>query len=176
MKISFKISEANKAAKKLENYRINFEQRLNDTVLALANLGMYVVVGILSTSSLDGTDEKSTTIVQVPTSIGHAYMITTTSHEILYFEFGSGIRNSSPANPKAGEHGMGPGTNSPKGKWDNEKGWWYTPNDSNDKNIVYYQNGIPHAHTYGIMATMPYYNAEKSIMEQCINIVKEIWS
>ena len=82
----------------------------------------------------------------------------------LAWEFGAGIfYNNGNINPKASEMGMGVGT-FPNQKHALDDYWWYRDND-----------GEFHI-SYGTKATMPMFNASKTIIEQIDTIAREVFS
>ncbi len=88
---------------------------------------------------------------------------------ILYaVEFGAGARNAT--SPDAEQMGMGPGTYSPNGHWDDPEGWFY-PSDELDA------NGNPiWKRTYGTPASYPVYQTARHIEENGTHIAKEVIS
>ena len=82
---------------------------------------------------------------------------------ILYVEFGYGVTFSNPQHPKAGELGVGAGTNSPMGHWKDEGGWWYKGSD-----------GEGH-HTYGAPAYMPVYHTAEELKRVMTQIAREVF-
>lgn len=163
-----------KTIESLDNYIQDYRTKTELFIKRLAELGLNVVVSIVSLDSFTGQTENNTKIEPLIRARGHAWVLTTTSSGILYLEFGSGIRNVGRQNPKAAEHGMGPGTNSPKGHWADPGGWWFPTDDA--RLIKFYdKSGQGYGHTYGVTPTMPFYNAEKQIIYHVESIAKEIW-
>lgn len=85
--------------------------------------------------------------------------------DILFIEFGTGIRYSSISHPMLGdEFPYGAGTYPGKGHWDNPKGWWYKDDVTGEK-----------VHTYGNPALMPMYEASTMIQLRVKKIAKEVF-
>lgn len=85
--------------------------------------------------------------------------------QVLFLEFGTGIRYSSVTHPRAGELGFGAGTYPGKGNWNNPKGWFYIAQDPDDPHIERRsKDGTEFiAHTYGNPAYAPTYLAGERI-------------
>lgn len=95
---------------------------------------------------------------------GKGFEIIVSGEQVLFFEFGAGIRYAGQSHPKAGYLGLGPGTYPGKGHWNNPRGWWYTASNPSDPNIrKYTSGGGGSAHTYGNPAYAPTYLAGKKI-------------
>ena len=158
----------------MDQYRMDYMAKMEEFTRKLAYLGRRVIVRIISPHRFNGDTENNLKVEPLIRKRGHAWVLTTTSAGILYLEFGSGVRNIGNQNPKAAEHDMGPGTNSPKGHWNDEGGWFYPTDD--DRLIVFRdKNGQGYGHTYGTRPVMPFYNAEKEIMENVVTIAQEVW-
>lgn len=88
------------------------------------------------------------------------------NEDILFIEFGAGIHynNSKVKNEKAAELGYGVGSYPGQTHAFNDKGWWYTDEAGNS------------IHSYGTEATMPVHKAYKAMVEQVIDIAKEVFA
>lgn len=107
------------------------------------------------------TGLKDATVTVEP--IANGYVIKAEGQSVLFLEFGSGIRYGS-GHPENAEYGMGPGTYPDgKGHWDDPKGWWLPKNKGG-------------GHTYGNPPAMAMYEARKSIEQELVRIVKEVFS
>ena len=107
------------------------------------------------------TGLKDATVTVEP--IANGYVIKAEGQSVLFLEFGSGIRYGS-GHPENAEYGMGPGTYPDgKGHWDDPKGWWVPKNKGG-------------GHTYGNPPAMAMYEARKSIEQELVRIVKEVFS
>lgn len=83
--------------------------------------------------------------------------------DILFIEFGSGIRFNHSPHPKAHEFGYGVGTYPGQTHAYDPNGWYYR------------ENGILH-HSLGTEATMPLYKAMQEMCEKVEEIAKEVFS
>ena len=105
---------------------------------------------------------------------GNTAEIRASGFQVLFIEFGTGIRYENPHMEDfgffAGSYGQGKGVN--------EQGWWYRgtpqPNDPPDTTRSRWSNtGTPIMHTYGSPANMPMYETQKELEDELVNIVRE---
>lgn len=82
---------------------------------------------------------------------------------LMAVEFGAGIYYNKDGNPKAPDFGFGVGTY-PEQRFAFSDGWWFM---NDDGEWVY---------THGVKATMPMYNALKTMKENTDAIVKEVFA
>lgn len=82
---------------------------------------------------------------------------------LMAVEFGAGIYYNKDGNPKAPDFGFGVGTY-PDQRFAFSDGWWFM---NDDGEWVY---------THGVKATMPMYNALKTMKENIDAIVKEVFA
>jgi hypothetical protein len=82
---------------------------------------------------------------------------------LMAVEFGAGIYYNKDGNPKAPDFGFGVGTY-PDQRFAFSDGWWFM---NDDGKWVY---------THGVKATMPMYNALKTMKENTDAIVKEVFA
>lgn len=82
---------------------------------------------------------------------------------LMAVEFGAGIYYNKDGNPKAPDFGFGVGTY-PDQRFAFSDGWWFMKDDGE---WVY---------THGVKATMPMYNALKTMKENTDAIVKEVFA
>lgn len=82
---------------------------------------------------------------------------------LMAVEFGAGIYYNKDGNPKAPDFGFGVGTY-PDQRFAFSDGWWFM---NDDGEWVY---------THGVKATMPMYNALKTMKESIDAIVKEVFA
>lgn len=87
--------------------------------------------------------------------------------QVLFYEFGAGIRYSGTRHPKSTELGMGAGTYpSEKGFWNRPQGWWYPVDLNSPEADRFNSDGTKaYAHTYGNPAYMPTYKTAVAIRE-----------
>lgn len=100
--------------------------------------------------------------------------------QVLFIEFGTGIKYET---PYMEEHGFFAGSYG-QGKGINEQGWWYQgvpqPNDPDDTDVSRwtrtgrFKPGL--MHTYGNPANMPMYETQKELEGELVNIVREAWN
>lgn len=83
---------------------------------------------------------------------------------LMAVEFGAGKYYNPKAHDKAPEFGFGVGTYPDQRFANSEDGWWFMDDDGKWK------------HTFGVKATMPMYNALKTMKENIDAIVKEVFA
>lgn len=80
--------------------------------------------------------------------------------EVLFYEFGTGVKYSGIVHPEAYTLGYGPGSFPGKGLWAHPQGWWYEQREGRVPagRIMETSKGTILGHTYGLPAYMPTYN------------------
>ena len=178
-RISFSLSDKNsrdKAIKFLEEYRDSIMQKIDLFIRRLAEIGVEAAETTLATKGQGDTSRDARFSVVFNTSEGKVegrIIITSTPHidgegrkfyPHLAWEFGAGIHfNNGNSNPHASEMGMGVGT-FPGQRFAYNDFWWYRD-----------EAGNLHL-SQGTQATMPMYNASKTIIQQIETIAREIFS
>ena len=148
----------NQAIKELQRYKMWVLTKENELRSRLAMLGATVASIQFSRAIYNGSNDISVRVDDT----GSVAVIYAEGESVAFIEFGSGIKYGY-GHPMAGEFGMGPGTwsDGPEGKghWDNQKGWWY--GDSQ--------------HTYGNPPAEAMLTARNAMIEQVVQIAKEVW-
>ena len=150
----FSQKSVNEAANMIDQYTVDFMPRLLGVLDRLAEEGIQVIDRTVSGVQIDGHAADAETrveIVQLSENSAMAIIILEGT-EVLFVEFGAGIRFSNPQNPKAGEMGMGVGTYPGQTNAFDPKGWWYS--DGNGSH-----------HSYGNPAAMPMYKAIEELKD-----------
>ena len=149
------ITEAMKELRRYKRWVIVKERELRTR---LAAIGATVASIQFARAIYNGTNDVT---VRVDSTKSVA-VIYAKGESVVFIEFGSGAKYGN-GHPQAGEFGYGPGTYSdgPKGKghWDNEKGWYYAPNQ----------------HSFGNPPAMAMYKAVQEMTEQLTRIAKEVF-
>lgn len=146
------------AIKAVKEYRNWLREKSALLVEKLATMG--ATQASLDFSRATYTGIKDATVSVEPLLNG--YLVKANGESVLFIEFGSGITYGY-GHPEAGKYGMGPGTYpSDKGHWDDEKGWWL-PKEKGG------------GHTYGNPPAAPMYNAVKTIEQEIIRVVREVF-
>lgn len=173
IKMGLSLSSINQAIQEVLQYKADLNHKIRTLCQRLVEIGRVTAVEYIGESSLGGTvrvtiDISSTTtgckavvvaVGQTKTSAGYAPVNT-----LLLIEFGAGIRYNPAPNPKAGEYGMGVGTYPGQMHAFDPDGWYYWGEDEEWH------------HSYGIKATMPMYNAAKTIRERVVLIAREVFT
>ena len=151
------------AIMQLKEYRDSLNNKNDLFVKKLAEIGIDVVEQRFNEA--DGADS---TYHDNQLKI-HSYgdyseaVLSVSGTDVLFIEFGSGIRYN-PTNPEhAEEFGYGVGTYPGQTHAFDPEGWWYR--DS---------TGVPR-HSYGTRATAPMLNAAKAIILQIREIAREVY-
>ena len=165
-----------RAIKELEEYRDSLISKNDLFIKRLAEIGVTAAESILANNGEGDTSRNARFSMVFNTSEGQVeglIIISSDPHvdkdgrkfyPHLAWEFGAGIfYNNGNINPKASEMGMGVGT-FPNQKHALDDYWWYRDND-----------GEFHI-SYGTKATMPMFNASKTIIEQIDTIAREVFS
>lgn len=164
-----------KAIKELTEYRDSLAVKNEQFVKRLAELGVVAAQERLATGQGD-SDRGAKFSISITTTdgiINGTLSITSTPHvdnqgRVFYphlaWEFGAGIHfNNGNANPHASKLGMGVGK-FPEQKFALNDSWWYRDEEGN-------------LHlSQGTQATMPMYNASKTIIQQIETIAREVFS
>ena len=150
-------------AKDIREYRKSLQDKCEEFAYRLCEIGLQKAESILIQHRDTGQTIGSLRIENNSEGKIVNMSVVVESDAILFLEFGSGIKNSGTENPKASELGYGPGTYPGKGHWDDPNGWWYPVGDDE------------YAHTYGIEAAMPMYNASREMIENVGRIAKEVF-
>lgn len=165
MRLDIRLSQGSiqDAREQIKGFKGRLNGKLEEYLDELAKIGIEVIK--VNVAQAMGADDKNVTIT---TSIAHegetaTLTITTTGKDLLFIEYGSGIRfNNGNVHPYAHEHGYGVGT------YPNQK-------HAFDPNGWYYRVGGKLHHSYGTEATMPVYKAWLSIRENALEVAKRVF-
>jgi len=167
------VSSINHAIQEVKQYKTELNRKVTFLCRRLSDLGQITAVKYAGQSPLGNTVRITTNISPVAAgckAVVVAVGQTKTSpgyepvNTLLLIEFGAGIRYNSLPNPRAGEYGMGVGTYPGQMHAFDPAGWYYWGEDEKWH------------HSYGVKATMPMYNAAKTIQERVVQIVREVFS
>lgn len=165
--ISCTLSEKSlkKAINQLKQYQKDFEDKNEEFVRRLAELGIPVIEENISIAQGD-SDKSHNTYIKISTLKGYSEAkVVVEGKDILFLEFGSGIHYNVPAgsspHPKGEEFGYTIGSYG-KGLGENDS-WYYT--DS---------TGVSQK-SHGTQATMPMYKASVEMRQKIRKIAKEVF-
>lgn len=156
--VPLSVSGIERLQRSVEEYRKWQERKTAELLDRLTTLGASTASIRFARATYTGL--KDATVTVEPITKG--YVVKAEGESVLFLEFGSGIRYGG-GHPENSEYGMGPGTYPDgKGHWDDPKGW-YLPKDKGG------------GHTYGNPPAMAMYEARKSIEQELVRIVKEVF-
>ena len=156
--VPLSVSGIERLQRSVEEYRKWQERKTAELLDRLTTLGASTASIRFARATYTGL--KDATVTVEPITKG--YVVKAEGESVLFLEFGSGIRYGE-GHPENAEYGMGPGTYPDgKGHWDDPKGW-YLPKDKGG------------GHTYGNPPAMAMYEARKSIEQELVRIVKEVF-
>ena len=157
--VPLSVSGIERLQKEISEYQKWQEQKTAELLNRLAMLGASTASIRFARAIYTGLKDATVTVEP----IANGYVIKAEGQSVLFLEFGSGIRYGS-GHPENAKYGMGPGTYPDgKGHWDDLKGWWLPKNKGG-------------GHTYGNPPAMAMYEARKSIEQELVRIVKEVFS
>lgn len=144
--------------KAVREYKQWQKEKTDELTRRLAMLGATTASLRFSRAIYTGPKDAVITVEE----IDNGYVVKAEGECVLFVEFGSGIKYGS-GHPENAEYGMGPGTYpNGKGHWDDPRGW-YLPKDKGGD------------HTYGNPPTMAMYDARKTIEQDLVRIVREVF-
>ena len=151
------------AIKYLDFYAMNIRYQMHRMLERLAREGVEVINSALAGANIDGHSPNAKASFEL-LSIGPnaaTAKLKLEGTEVLFVEFGAGVRYSNPQNPKAGEMGMGVGTYPDQTHAFDPKGWHFRDEAGN------------HIHSYGNPAYMPMYKASEELRNSVAKIFDE---
>lgn len=147
------------AIKQLKQYENEFAVKEKEFARRLAEIGVSVASSGFATADYDGINDVVVSLVQ--TSSGAA--VVASGETVGFIEFGTGITNPEwdasgmeYTPPKHGTYG--------KGKGKNPNGWYFTQSP-----------GARAIHTYGNAPAEAMRTARDVMIEQAIQIAREVW-
>mgnify|MGYP004644305361 CR=1 FL=1 len=144
--------------KAVREYKQWQKEKTDELTRRLAMLGATTASLRFSRAIYTGPKDAVITVEE----IDNGYVVKAEGECVLFVEFGSGIKYGS-GHPENAEYGMGPGTYpNGKGHWGDPHGW-YLPKDKGG------------GHTYGNPPTMAMYDARKTIEQDLVRIVREVF-
>ena len=163
------------AIEKIRKYRKEFEKKCEQVVSELAELGYQTAYEIISEHVFDGNTLGSLRVEQV-SGADNIFVVSARSEAILILEFGSGLPASRTPHPEAAKHGMGAGTMSEKGHWNDPNGWYYPTDDYRLINKYNKDGTQGYGHSKGMTPQMPFYTAAREIERQITDVVGRVFA
>ena len=153
------IKSINRAIKQIEVYRQEFEQKEQEFVRRLAEVGLTVATTGFALADYDGTKDVVVSMNQTGTQA----TVVASGQTVGFIEFGTGVRYPEWDNsgmdytpPEHGTYG--------KGKGNSPHGWWFTAG-----------GGGASQHTYGNMPAEAMLTARDRMIEKVIQVAREVW-
>ena len=146
------------AVKTLERYKKDFLAKEAEFIRRLKELGVSVATTGFATADYDGVND----VLIAETQNGNRAAVIAYGKTVGFIEFGTGVRypewggdgvDYTP--PKHGTYG--------KGKGANPKGWWFSTSPGSSQ------------HTYGNQPAEAMLEARNSMVEQVVQIAREVW-
>ena len=154
------------AKKELEKYKKDLLHKTETFVQRLCDEGINTINAQLTgvpSFFANADDIEVTPQIDTQGNIVSA-TISISGEQILFIEFGAGIRYSSNTHPLSEDFGYGAGTYPGKGHWDDPNGWWYKDEKTGKSE-----------HSYGNPAIMPAYWGATAIKLKIVKIAKEVF-
>ena len=156
--VDLSMSGIERLQKAVREYKQWQKEKTDELTRRLAMLGATTASLRFSRAIYTGPKDAVITVEE----IDNGYVVKAEGECVLFVEFGSGVKYGS-GHPENAEYGMGPGTYpNGKGHWDDPHGW-YLPKDKGG------------GHTYGNPPTMAMYDARKTIEQDLVRIVREVF-
>lgn len=171
IKMSLSVDSINEAIRQIEQYKTDFNKKVELLTERIAELGKTVAFQRVEESPLGKTVILHSETTASDAGCKAVLIATGQTYEsdgfapfntLLAIEFGAGIHYNAIPNPKANEMGYGVGT-FPGQVHAFEDGWYYLGND--DK----------WHYTHGVKATMPMYSATVAIIKDVRKIAREVF-
>lgn len=167
LKIGLNSKDIADAIQKVNDYKNNLNNKVQELVDRLGEVGLNVVQDVMSSVPEETGDWHSAMVEPISGDGRIGCAIKLTGNKVLFIEFSAGIRYGTSEYPLPSGSGFGMGTYpSDKGHWDDPRGWWYPDPMS----------PTGYTHTYGNRAYMPMYHAVEAIMMEVGRIASEVFS
>lgn len=169
IQLSLNTKSIGMAIKELKSYQKKVEKAGDEIARRLADIGYDVAYGVMSGHVFTGETSESLDVVK---DGPNRYVLTAESQAILFFEFGAGAKYGY-GHPWDDDFGYGPGTYPGAGHWDDPDGWWFP---TSDQRLIIRtdKNGQGWGHSYGNKPYMPFYKADKAMIDALLTVAKEV--
>ncbi len=162
-KISLDSNEIADLIEELNDYAESLSGKCQLFVTRLVKEGMNVIKAEYGSGLGDSSkDHNCTYQIDTEGNLVKAQIVVS-GEDILFIEFGSGIRWNKSPHPKASEYGYGVGTYPGQTHAYDPNGWYYR------------EDGKLH-HSWGTEATMPVYKASLQMIEKIEEIAQEVFN
>ena len=154
----FKKESINAAIKQIQQYQKAFQAKEAEFVRRLKELGVSVASVGFATADYDGVND----VLIAETQNGNRAAIIAYGETVGFIEFGTGVKypewDSSSTDYTPPKHGT-----CGKGKGANPKGWWFSTSPGSAQR------------TYGNPPAEAMLGARNSMIEQVVQIAREVW-
>ena len=165
----------NEARNKLQAFKTDFVKKCDLLAKELADVGYETAYRIIGEHVFDGETLASLRADHV-IGTDNVYVLSAQSEAILFLEFGSGLPAKKSPHPEAAEHGMGAGSFSPKGHWQDPNGWYYPTNDPRLINKFSKDGTQGYGHSKGMTPQMPFYTASRDIESKIAEVARRVFA
>lgn len=146
------------AEKQVRRYQKDFLKKESEFIRRLKELGVSVATVGFASADYDGLND----VLIAETQSGNRATVIAYGETVGFIEFGTGVKypewdgsNTDYTPPKHGTYG--------KGKGANPKGWWFSTSPGSSR------------HTYGNPPAEAMLTARNTMIEQVVQIAKEVW-
>lgn len=147
------------AIEMVTQYKKDFEKKESEFLRRIAEIGVRVARSGFATADYDGVNDVVVSLARTD----NGYAIVASGNAVGFIEFGTGVKHPEWDNtgmdytpPKHGTYGKGQGKN--------PHGWWFKQND-----------GGKATHTYGNTPAEAMRTARDEMVENVIQIAREVW-
>ena len=144
--------------KQVRRYQKDFLKKESEFIRRLKELGVSVATVGFASADYDGLND----VLIAETQSGNRAAVIAYGETVGFIEFGTGVKypewdgsNTDYTPPKHGTYG--------KGKGANPKGWWFSTSPGSSR------------HTYGNPPAEAMLTARNTMIEQVVQIAKEVW-
>lgn len=146
------------AEKLVRRYQKDFLKKESEFIRRLKELGVSVATAGFASADYDGLND----VLIAETQSGNRAAVIAYGETVGFIEFGTGVKypewdgsSTDYTPPKHGTYG--------KGKGANPKGWWFSTSPGSSR------------HTYGNPPAEAMLTARNAMIEQVVQIAKEVW-
>ena len=159
-----------KAIKQLQEYKKDFLAKEQIFIKRLAEIGVSVAASLYDIADIDGVKKVQVELEDVSDT---RKIVKAFGETVGFLEFGTGVRYPEWDNsgmkytpPEHGTYGKGHGAN--------PKGWWFNPYEVGEGSDV---EGVKvrGMHTYGNPPAEAMRTARDTMIEQVVQIAREVW-
>ncbi len=157
------LSSIDKAIEMLDAYKNTLEEKRNELLKELGELGIKILSSNFQKVNADGDFDVSVNLINNNDGNVTIYV---GGKSVLFIEFGTGIRYSE--SPEAKGDLVDASDIVERGQWghkqgSNPKGWWYSTSDKKSH------------HTYGMPAQIPVYGSKQELIKRIDEVCRKVF-